>query len=163
MKWMWSRTARAVYILQFVVLAAPVIVVLGYLALMLGVVSSGALLIGSPAVLTFDLVGLQMAGLGAVGLALSVSGIAALRHFVVVSISYIHGAAEALPSLRRRYRHGLAFAAAPMVVLGLLSLETIFSGSSPLRVLLFFVCGTMTVPVLYLGAALHRDRRDAAA
>ncbi|WP_379068275.1 hypothetical protein ACFJIU_05160 [Mesorhizobium sp. UC74_2] len=75
-RWMSSPLLRGVYLVEFIILAAPATIVLGYLAMVLGVVSGGAFLVGTPsALLAGGKEDVQMAVFGGIGFGLAVFGL----------------------------------------------------------------------------------------
>lgn len=73
---MSSPLLRGVYLVEFIILAAPATIVLGYLAMVLGVVSGGAFLVGTPsALLAGGKEDVQMAVFGGIGFGLAVFGL----------------------------------------------------------------------------------------
>lgn len=127
--WLWSSLARGIYIAEFVIFAAPVVIVLGYLAMMLGVVSGGAFLMTAPSVLLGEQgPGVQMAIFGAIGVGPTVFSLMVFWIFV-----------------------GLG----PIMFLCFLALVSASSEEArPLGLLLFSIL-PLLIPVTHLGIALH--------
>lgn len=152
---MWSLLARGIYVVEFVVIAVPIAIVLGYFALVLGVVSGGAFLIGVPSLLGGTGTDVQMVVLGAVGVGLAAFGLISFWIFISLSFDYMRGRQEALPQARVRYRRGLFYAAVPMTVLLFLTFSSTDSWQENPFVPFFFIGLVLLVPATHLGLALR--------
>jgi hypothetical protein len=155
-RWISSPLMRGVYLVEFIILAAPATIVLGYLAMVLGVVSGGAFLVGTPsALLAGGKEDVQMAVFGGIGFGLAVFGLMSFWIFVSLSFDYMRGRLEASPQARRKYRRGVFYAAIPMAILGSLAFASGNVGSdSPFP--FFFLGGlVLLIPAIHLGIALH--------
>lgn len=136
---------------------SPVILALALLALMLGLYSAGAFLVSVlSSLLTWEKVSVQMTVFGALGLALSGSGLVALYDFLSVSAAYLRRGPSLLALRRRQFFRGLGLSAMPLLFTTFVTVQSIPDERS-LMMAIFYASGmVLLIPAFHLGTVLWR-------
>ncbi|WP_205826932.1 hypothetical protein, partial [Mesorhizobium zhangyense] len=110
------------------------------------------------ALLTWEKVSVQMTVFGALGLALSGSGLVALYDFLSMSVAYLRRGPSLLVLRRRQFFRGLGLCAMPLLFTTFIVGESMPDERS-LKMAVFYASGmALLVPALHLGIVLWRGR-----
>ncbi|MEO3999485.1 hypothetical protein [Mesorhizobium sp. CAU 1732] len=152
---------RAVYFVEFLVLGVPTVLLLGWLALILGTIAGGAFFLILPTSIPRGEIEAEMALYAGAGLALAILGLCALWYFVAASVGYVRYGYRRAAELRPQFRRGLYLAAVPYIVLSLIAAHLLTLGDMRPLDLLLFSLPTLWIPVVHLGLAIHRREANA--
>ncbi|MGI2032813.1 hypothetical protein ACRQ1B_10535 [Rhizobium panacihumi] len=146
-----SRLLRLAYVVEFTVLALPLLIMMAPLALV-GAVAFGVISI-SPA--AEGHIGL----LPAAGMLICLSGLAAMFKFFRLSIVYVFGSRTRLRGYAREFRLGLALAAPALVFTLGASVAMGFSDPKLWPLLPFLSGMVLFIPITHLWLALRDAER----